>query len=163
MKFILLPYKLLFYFHSWHFFYPSQITEFGSIFDSSFSFLCSIIAKTFLASGVRPEAYHTSLTATAISRAWPPITPSPSTKHHTHMYTTPPPLPEFRNHPNKISTSLLWKHFPIVHLLSLFPDFALTFPDIVYTIPATRNALHSSLWLNPIPIFYIPTQILPSI
>ena len=48
MKFILLPYKLLFYFHSWHFFYPSQITEFGSIFDSSFSFLCSIIVKTFL-------------------------------------------------------------------------------------------------------------------
>lgn len=81
----------------------------------------------------------------------------------THMHTTPPPLPEFRNYPNKISTSLLWKHFPIVHLLSLIPDFALTFLDIVYTIPATRSALHSLLWLNPIPIFYIPTQILPSI
>ena len=51
----------------------------------------------------------------------------------------------------------------MVHLLSLFPDFALAFRDIVYTIPATRNALHSPLWLNLVPILHIPTQILPSI
>ena len=195
MKFILLPYKLLFYFHSWHFFYPSQITEFGSIFDSSFSFLYSIIAKTFLffheptpfplyshrrclrsvvsnlfstsdhhgrhfsyrlgwgvgfsmiqvhhiycafyfwsnaaayltggmslgpgawgpppwtavslshprtARSLRsvflpPEhpACHSSLTAAAIHRSWPPITPAPATKHcthtltHTHAHNTP--------------------------------------------------------------------------
>ena len=85
MKFILLPYKLLFYFHSWHFFYPSQITEFGSIFDSSFTFLCSIIAKTFL---LFHEPTPFSLYAHSVLDQWSPTFSAPVTCIMEDIFST---------------------------------------------------------------------------